>query len=152
MAMLNNLKTFIEKHITGGDAGEKPSERQAAQMAAAVLLVEVMYSDNEVQPEERYAVSDALHSTFGLGEQEAAQLMDEAGSRMKDMTSLYDFTRLLNVRFTAEQKVDLVEQMWRVVFADGRLDKHEEYLVRRVADLLYVPHGDFIRAKLRAKE
>lgn len=150
--MLSNLKQFFNTHLQSLDKmGEQDSET-ALKLAAAVLFVEVMHADHQVQDVEQQAVCQAISKTFDLTETEAEELFQLAEERVRDVTSLHEFTSLINRVFTREQKVKLVEQMWVVVFSDNELDSHEEHLVRRTAELLYVKHSDFIRAKHNALE
>ena len=91
-----------------------------------------------------------LTGAFGLDADSAAALVENAERTVEESVSLYEFTRRLNDEATPAEKVEIIEMLWRVAFADGRLDKYEEHLVRKAADLLHVPHRRFIRAKLRA--
>jgi uncharacterized tellurite resistance protein B-like protein len=77
-------------------------------------------------------------------------LLDRAGSAREDATSLFEFTRLVNDHYGPDEKRDLVGAMWKVAYADGDLDKYEEHIIRRVAELIYLPHADFIRSKHEA--
>jgi uncharacterized tellurite resistance protein B-like protein len=79
-------------------------------------------------------------------------LLELVLAKDEDMVSMHPFLRMINDHFTPEQKCRIVEDMWRVAFADHSLDKYEEAQIRKIADLLYVPHKDFIRAKLRMQE
>ena len=120
-------------------------------MAAAVLFVEVMHADHKVDKRERQIVKRALLESFSLSRQDAEELLQQAEDRVKDVTSLHEFTSLLHSRLSNEEKVMLIEQIWRIILADDDVDKYEEHLVRRIAELLYVSHRDFIRAKLIAQ-
>ena len=93
-----------------------------------------------------------LCSTLKLGEQEVQKLVEQATVRVDEATSLYDFTRLINDHFTAEQKLQLIHNMWVVAWADDSVDKYEEHLIRQVAELTYVPHQDYIRSKHKARD
>ena len=120
-------------------------------MAAAVLFVEVMHADHQVDKRERQIVMLALLESFSLSRKDAEELLEQAEERVKDVTSLHEFTSLLHSRLSNEEKVMLVEQIWRIILADNDVDKYEEHLVRRIAELLYVSHRDYIRAKLNAQ-
>ena len=142
--------------------GSSPDERpgppaegdrdRACRIAGAALLVEMGRADYEVKPVERAAAESALVHVFELDAAGAAALYREAERHADDATSLYEFTRLINRHFQPAEKERLIEFLWFVAFADGELDKYEEHLVRRVADLIYVPHAAFIRTKHRAGE
>lgn len=125
---------------------------RACRIAGAALLVEMSRADHEVTPVERGAIERGLRHVFGLDSAAAAELYREAERLADDATSLYEFTRLINDHFRPTEKEKLIELLWSVAFADGALDKYEEHLVRRVADLIHVSHRTFIRTKHRAGE
>jgi uncharacterized tellurite resistance protein B-like protein len=149
--MLTRLKRIFEDAVdaaAGADGAE--DEAHAVQRAAAALLVEMTRADSEVTDAEREHVASALETVFRLSREEAAALLEAATEDAHAATSLYEFTSLLNQRFEHQQKVQLVEQLWRVAYADGELEKHEAHLVRKVADLLHLRHREYIGGKLRA--
>ena len=121
----------------------------ARRLAVATLLVEIARADFEVDSSERTAIRRMLVSAYGLEPGVARILVEEAERAVEEAVSLYEFTSRLNEELSPPEKVEIIEMLWRVAFADGRLDKYEEHLVRKAADLLYVPHRRFIRAKLK---
>jgi len=131
---------------------ETEADRQRRlRLAAAALLIETARADFSEGDEEESALKALLCSTLGLNRAEVGELVAQASAELDEATSLYDFTRVINDHYSATQKLELITAMWRVAYADGRLDKYEEYLIRQVAELTYVPHSDYIRAKLVAK-
>ncbi len=138
-------------HDPAGPAVAAERDR-ACRIAGAALLVEMSRADDEVTAVERGAIERALRQVFELDSAAANELYREAERHADDATSLYEFTRLINDHFRLDEKENLIELLWSVAFADGALDKYEEHLVRRVADLVYVSHGVFIRTKHRALE
>jgi uncharacterized tellurite resistance protein B-like protein len=147
--MLAQIRTFFEQHLNLTDgSGRDPEE--ALRLAAAALLLEMTRMDHEVLPAELAAVAGALRDHFGLDEQQAAELLTCAEAARAQSTDYYQFTSLINDSYGPGQKASLIELLWRVAYADANLDKYEEHLVRKVADLLYVPHSVFIAAKHRA--
>ena len=121
----------------------------ARRLAVATLLVEIARADFEVDSSERSAIRRMLASAYGLDPGAARSLVEEAERAVEEAVSLHEFTSRLNEELSPPEKVEIIEMLWRVAFADGRLDKYEEHLVRKAADLLYVPHRRFIRAKLK---
>ena len=117
-------------------------------MAAAALLIELGRADYESDPDERKAIIDAIRQGSGLQDDELDSLVDAAQASAERSTSLYEFTSLINAQYSLDEKVALIAALWRVAAADGDIHKYEEHLIRRIADLLYVPHSEFIRAKL----
>lgn len=150
--MFKNLKDFFQLHTGAGGAANHASGVSSAELAAAVLMVEISMADSTVQPEERRVIKNALRENFNLPEENAATLIELAEKEVDHAVSLYDFTSFLNNTMTIEERAGIVELLWRVAFADAVLDKYEEYYVRKISDLLYVPHRDFIKAKLKASE
>jgi len=150
--VLKAIQDFFDRHVAGSldDADEAGSEH-AYQLATAALLMEISRADHDIKQVERDAVIGAVQRTFGLNESETQNLVELAEEEANEATSLYEFTRLINTNFDHKQKQHVVEMLWQVAFADGHADKYEEHLVRRIADLIHVPHRGFIRAKLAAQ-
>ncbi|PKL95032.1 MAG: hypothetical protein CVV18_07030 [Gammaproteobacteria bacterium HGW-Gammaproteobacteria-8] len=88
---------------------------------------------------------------FGLGRSDAEAVLEQARQLQQDSSSMHDFTYRLRTRMDPQARAELVEWLWKVAFADGRLDRHEEHLIRRLADLLGTPHHEFIRRKHQAR-
>ena len=151
--MITAFRRLFESTVTAAAHGAEVEEREHGyHVATAALLVEVMRADHEVQPEERDAVRRALGAAFAdLSTDETRDLLARAEERADDATSLYEFTRHINRQLDHAQKAHVVELLWRVAYADGDLDKYEEHLVRRIADLIHVPHSVFIRMKHKAR-
>ena len=134
-------------------APDRPKDPDALQrLAVAILLVEVARADFHIDPSERDEIRGVLASAYGIDPVRAAELVAGAERAAEEAVSLYDFTRRLNDELTPREKTTIIEMLWRIAFADGRIDKYEEHVVRRAADLLNVPHRRFIRAKLAAEE
>lgn len=150
--MLRNLKRLVETYLTTEGEADPDTAERAYQLAAATLLVEMTRADFEVHAVERDAAVRAIGRAFSLGDEEAGALVAEAEAEADAATSLHEFTSLINTHFGPRQKFHLIELMWRVAFADGAVDKYEDHLVRKVADLIHVPHRQFIRAKLTVQE
>ena len=149
--MIEAIKQFLQKDRERDKSVSAIDKQQLIKMAAAVLFVEVMHADHKVDKRERQLVKQALQESFSLSSHETEELLQLAEERVKDVTSLHEFTSVLHGRLTNEEKVMLLEQIWRIVLADNEVDKYEEHLVRRIAELLYIKHSDYIRAKLNAE-
>lgn len=121
---------------------------EAQQVAAAALLFEVARADFHVDPRERAAIRSTLARAYELGPERAAKVTAKAERAAEEAVSLYEFTRRLNDALSPDEKLEVIGMLWRVAFADGRIDKYEEHTVRKAADLLHVPHRRFIRARL----
>ena len=148
--MLGTLKTILLGERAYAESAANPEERQ--QLALAALLVEMARADLDETAEERAAISSFLAGHFALTDAEAQSLLVRAEQAMEESVCLFDFTRALHDSLDYEQKLEVVRLLWRTALADGRLDKYEEYLIRKVADLLYVSHSDIIRLRNEERE
>ncbi|HEX5364610.1 MAG TPA: TerB family tellurite resistance protein [Gallionella sp.] len=145
--MLNRLNDFLATIITPAEG--RPEH--TLQLATAVLLVEVMRSDAESTDEEQATILDILKQRFQLADAEVAQLTELAHRTAKSATDLHQFTSLINRELAAPEKLRIIEYMWQVAYADRQISAHENHLMRRMAELLHIGHGDYIAAKMRAK-
>lgn len=150
--MLRNLKDLFDSLMPAAPAQAPDSAEHTLQLATAVLLVEVMRADPEFGAAEREVVIRALRNKFTLANDEVARLLELAEQASREATDYFGFTSKINAEFGMEQKVRMIEYMWRVAYADGQLSAHENHLMRRVSDLLHIPHGAYVGAKMRAKE
>lgn len=148
--MLRTLKDLFDSFAS--PPADAPGREHSIQLATAVLLVEVMRADPDIGPQERAAVLAALRRKFTLAEDELARLVELAEQASRTASDFHQFTSVINEQFGQEQKVRIVEQMWQVAYADGQLGAHENHVIARVAGLLHVTHGEYIAAKLRARE
>lgn len=146
--MLQSIRNFFEQRLAGPVSGENELEHRL-QLATAALLVEAARADQVRHEEEWKTIAEGIRAKFSLSDAETAELLALAEEEAKQAVSDYDFVTLINHNFGPEQKQRIVELLWRVVCADGHVDKYEEHYVRRIAELLHVPHRAFIAAKLR---
>jgi uncharacterized tellurite resistance protein B-like protein len=149
--VLRRIKSFFDEHMMPVPAADARDPGHALHLAIGALLLEMPNMDGEVWPEQREAVDAALRGHLKLTDAEVAELLELAEAERVESTDYFQFTSLINGAYALEQKIELVELLWRVAYANEALHSHEEYLVRKVADLLYVPHGAFIAAKHRAR-
>lgn len=147
--MLASLRDLVGRKLDDAQPGER---QDAVRVATAALLIEVMRADASVAGEEAAALYAELGQHFNLRMDESQALIAAAEREADAAISLHGFTKLLNEALTPPEKLDVLELMWRVALADKHLDKYEEHLVRKVADLLHVSHADFVRTKLRVQD
>lgn len=151
--MLSPLKSLLAQFFNLSDDGmSSVSDAHGLQLATAVLLVEVMRSDAHVGDVERAAAIAALRNTFALSNEEMQILLAQAEQTAQHSNDYFRYTNAMNAHFTQAQKIQVVENMWRIAYADGRLDAHENHVISKVAGLLHVTHGEYIAAKLHAKQ
>lgn len=135
----------------GESRGETPGEREAhdPRVATCALLLEMANIDNEFNEMEQKDILSILENDFGLQDKQASQLMEEARKELDGKVDLWQFTNRINKNYSREEKKEIIEMVWKVVYADGILDKHEDYLVHKLANLLRLRHKDLIEAKLK---
>ncbi len=150
--MVGSIKQFFEKKIKPPHRSSEKLSEHSLQLATAVLLIEIMRADKKISNDERGIITKSIYSKFNLTEEETDTLLQLAEEEISKSTDYYEFTSLINKGFTYEQKLNVVEHMWEVAFADAGLDKYEEYIIRKIANLLHLSHKDFIEAKLRIKK
>ena len=147
--MLKNLKRLFDSE----PARDLPGlERRHLQISVAVLLHEARRADYEHKDGESDIAERALRELFGLGAEEAASLLKEGRAKAEQLTSFYAPVSVIKRDFAMEERTRLVEQLWRISFADGQLNLYEDHYVRKIAHLLYVPNTDSMLARNRAKQ
>lgn len=150
--MLRTLKDLLDTFTAPAQA-RPPGERDhALQLGTAVLLVEVMRADPTISAAERATVLDTLRGRFSLADDELARLLELAEDTARTSHDYHRFTSAMNEHFTQAQKIHMVETMWQVAYSDAHLDAHENHLISKIAGLLHVTHGEYIGAKMRARE
>lgn len=141
--MLKALKALFDTSV------REDRSAHGLQVAAAALLIELGKADYASSDAEQAVIAEAIRRRSGLDDNELAELIAEARRSSTHSTSLYEFTSLINQHYSVEDKFALILELWRVAAADGDIHKYEDHLIRRIADLIYVSHSDFIRAKLQ---
>ena len=150
--MIESIKSFFEKNLTKKEEEEAPSSAMSrVDLTCAALLVEVMNSDHELDEREHQEFMAVLQQSYNIAESDLEELIQLAKDEAFEATSLYEFTKLINDNYDYEQKVELIENMWRIAFSDKRLDKYEDHLIRKVSELIYVSHSDFIKTKIKVR-
>ena len=144
-----NWKDWLVRKL-GRGAEEEADAANTLQIAVAALLVEIQRADFEEGAGERAQVRASLAALFGLEDGAARALLERAERAAEEANDLYQFTSRVNRSYTQEEKIRLLEQLWLVARADEVVHKYEEHVLRRIADLLHVPHAAFIAAKLRS--
>jgi len=145
--MLTTIQDLLKTFTRGSQ--EKPLDhKHAVRTATVALLVEVARADFGVEDAEREMILRIIERHYAVTAEQARLIADEAESHADDATCLHPLTRLITSQCSLDEREEIVRLLWAVSFSDGHVDKHEEHLVRKVADLLYVPHNRFIKAKL----
>ena len=148
----------IKEHISnlGNESSEKADQEQKGteiiNNACAALLIETALADKVFNEEELISMKQTLNKVYKVDEKDIEELINESKKKVSESTSLYEYTRLINDLCDYEDKIRLISNLWSIAFADKHLDKYEEYLIRKISDLLHVSHKDFIQQKLLVKE
>lgn len=147
--MLSKLIAYFNNELQT-EADE--NKGQKLQEACAVLLIEVSKADYDESSIERDTIRSLLSGGFNLSEQKINELLQLAQNESDGATSMYPFVKLINENYEYQQRVELVSKMWQVAYADNELSEYEDFIIRKIADLLHVSHSDFIRTKLEQAE
>jgi len=143
--MINFFKGIFKKKTS--ENKEKIDEN----LACAILLIEVSYADFKIDNKEISSIINLFKKNFNLSNKESEWLSDKALNIHKDTNCLREYIKLINNNYTKEQKNNLIKMAWQVARADNFVDKHEEYIIRKLSDLLYVDHVDFIKSKINTE-
>ena len=147
------MKALIDRFLNPAlGLVDEPTPEMALDLATAVLLVEVSRADFEQDASEAAAIRHLLLEFLSLTEAAVDELLRQAHQEADQLVSLQHVTRWMNEALDQQAKLHVIELMWRVVYADGHKHHYEEHLLRQVAELLYVPHADFIRARHNAED
>ena len=146
--MLQKIMQFFDNHLSVPQ--EKDSTHQIL-LATTALFIEMMLQDGKEHSNEKDAVKQAVQKHFNVSNHDFDELFLLAQEELKHSTDYYQFTQLINNNFSQAQKIKIIENLWTIAYADSHLDDMEEQLVRKVAELIHVPHMQFSRTKLKVK-
>ncbi|MBF9000429.1 MULTISPECIES: tellurite resistance TerB family protein [Vibrio] len=146
--MFNSLHSLFKQLLEGTDLSQ---QSQNPNFAIACLLAEVAGADHDINQQEHDAKLELLKKLLNVSDSDAQALITQADEQIKQSASLYEFTTQLR-ELSQEARFDLIKAMWEVAHADGEIDPLEDAVIRKAAELLYVDHGEFIRAKLLVTE
>ena len=147
---MNNINQLFRKLSAALDPAVPQSvQLEDIERVSAILLVEIARADHNVDKVEHETIVKALAASSSLNSEELAELVNEALQAAEASLSLHSHIKVVNEHFSKSEKLLLVEQMWRVALADGDVDRYEDYTIRKLCDLLYIKHRDFMQAKLK---
>lgn len=147
---------IIKNIIQGGKSGkEKESPEEKARrkhIAAGVVLLEAAHIDNECSEAEMEHIVATLKEKFDLNEDCVDDLLDLARDDRRKSHDLWQFTNHINNHFSTDEKMSVLEDVWRIILLDGKLDKHEDHFAHKLANLFHFSHSQLIAAKLKARD
>ncbi|NRB57375.1 MAG: TerB family tellurite resistance protein [Salinicola sp.] len=148
--MLDTVQQFFQRVLATPQSESR--EVITPQLAVAALLSEILRADYQTDPEELALLRRMLMAQFSLDEGAVDELVEQAQRQVDEAVDHFQYVSLLNERYDYDQRVELIAAMWRLAYADHELAALEEHRIRRLADLLYVTHSDFIRTKLAVQD
>ncbi|NQT27401.1 TerB family tellurite resistance protein [candidate division KSB1 bacterium] len=150
--MFNLIRKALGLKDTADKLQSDTANEIRIEIAACVVLVEVAESDSECTEDEIDHVLETMKSTFNLSREHAEEMIELARDARNKSVDLWQFTNQINQSFNHSEKIKLLEAVWQVIYADGRIDKHEDYLVHKLASLLRLQHKELIDAKIKTKK
>jgi len=146
-----NLKKRLLKRVTADLDSQERDESERVQMATCVILLEVARSDDEFSSIEKATIEAIFKKDFEVSDEAIEEMMEIAKRKREESIDIWEFTHLINENYSKEEKKQIVEAAWRVIYADDKLHSYEDHFVHKLAQLLQLRHNDLIEAKLKAK-
>jgi uncharacterized tellurite resistance protein B-like protein len=150
--MMDRLKRLFARS-SGNDVPKRIETRcQNIHVATCAVLLEMARIDSEFSEEEQESLVNILKKHYGLSNEDAEELIQASNKELEGSIDLWRFTHLINRNYTIEEKLEIIRTVWEIAYADGKLDKHEDYLLHKLAELLHLTHKQLIDAKLKVLE
>ena len=149
--MILRVKQFFESRLLIKETTSQDEVGRKLKLGCAVLMFEMVHVDGVIHDNEAKKIRHSLQQQFDISETETEELLTIAHEEKNNTADYYRFTSLINQHYSQEQKIFLVQQLWHIAYADNNLDKFEEHLVRKLAELLHVPHRHFMQTKHSAE-
>ncbi|TFG92648.1 MAG: TerB family tellurite resistance protein [Syntrophobacterales bacterium] len=149
--MIDIVKKFFGKKTKDGPAGKEESIHDI-RIATCALLLEMSQIDGEFSESEREGILSIIKREYEVDDEHITAIIETADKELKGSLDLWQFTNLINHNYTQEEKIKIIEMVWHIAYTDGRLDKHEDFLVHKIANLLRLTHRQLIDAKIKVRE
>ena len=150
--MLDKINAFFNTQVAPHREKVEGANEQHLIIATGALLLEMAYADSDFSELEEKKILTILQKEYQLSSEDSARLLDLSREEREESLDLWQFTNLINQNFNNEEKIRVLEILWHVIFADGKVDKYEDQLIRKVSFLLDLHHRDMIDTKIRVKE
>ena len=150
--MIDVIKKFFSKRSHDDSSDQRRQRPRDIRIATCAILLEMSNIDGEFSALERESIISILKNNFDVSDEHALTLLEASNKELKGSIDLWEFTNLINQNYSIEEKIQVVKMVWDVVYADGKLEKHEDYLIHKLAHLLRLTHKQLIEAKLKAKK
>jgi len=148
--VIRKIKDLITK-ISNKEEIEESSNLLQLDRACAALLIEIAFADKNFDEREKESLKESLLKSYAIDVETINEIINDAEKTVEESTSLYEYTRIVNDEFEYPQKLNLLENLWKVAYADETLDKYEEHLLRKISDLIHISHSDYINVKLKVR-
>ena len=149
--MFKSLKAQLESMLVVEEQSSEEDKVRAANLAATALLIEAAQADQDFSEDELAVVEASLLNHMNISREDIQMTIEMAKGKLDNSTCLYEITTVVNDNWSLREKIRLIESLWRVVLSDRYLDSHEQHLMRKLQNLLYIPHSEYIAAKMRVK-
>ena len=149
--MIKSLKAYLDNFLQGSPDNDV-SNKNKIELATAVLMIEISLADENIGDSEYKIIKNIFLEQFHLDEAEIDELISLAENEVDHAVSLHEFSETINNELSSREKIKIIENLWRVAYADTYLHKYEEYYIRKIADLLHVSHSDYIKTKLKTEK
>ncbi len=149
--MLTKIAEYFTSRMQPDSQASSEHKSSPISLATCALLMEMAHADSEFGDDEKEAIIAIMNKNFDLDDRDARSLIELADLERKESLDLWQFTNLINQNFSREEKIMVLEVLWSVVYADGKVNMHEEYLMRKLSYLLNMDHRDMIDAKIKAR-
>ena len=147
--MIDLVKKFFGKSRSDVSGPEKETTSHDVRIATCALLLEMAHIDGEFSESERESIINIIKKDYDLSDEHAVALIEAAGEELERSIDLWKFAKLINQNYSPDEKIQIIEMVWRVIYTDGKLDRHEDYLVHKLANLLRLTHKELIDAKMK---
>jgi len=139
------------KALFAEESKEPEKKEHTIALAVTALMIEIMQTDDEIDINERQTIFTAIEKRFGLDHDEVEALIEDATNAQNQAMDLHQFTSLVINHFSTEERIDILKELWMIAMADGQVNAYEEHMIRKLAKLIGVYHGEFIQAKIDAR-
>jgi len=149
--MFDIVKRFFSKTTTHNSSNANQDTVHDLRVATCALFVEMARIDQTFTQAEMETILSILKEKYGLSREHADALIEEADKELDESVDLWQFSRLINENYSTDEKIEIVETLWQIVYVDGKMDQYEHYMMNKLKNLLRLSHGQLIDAKLKVK-
>jgi uncharacterized tellurite resistance protein B-like protein len=150
--MINKLESLVRKYFSEDVEPDLEANEDTLMIATAVLFLEMAYADFKITPEEEEHLKSTLAGFFSIPDDDVSELIEVAREKRSQRHDIWFFSNLINTHFDRPQKLWILEHLWKMIYADGKVDKYEDHLIRKISTLIGLSHQEMIQAKLKATQ